>query len=93
MALEGAIRYPTAFDVLVHNAEGIDVTEIRITNLHCNGTRLAELGFPGDVIVLSLKRDGAIIIPHGDTVLQMQDRLGLIGRPASIEEAAALLKR
>jgi Kef-type K+ transport system membrane component KefB/Trk K+ transport system NAD-binding subunit len=93
MALEGAIRYPTAFDVLVHNTEGIDVTEIRVTNLHCNGTRLAELGFPGDVIVLSLQRDGAVIIPHGDTVLQMQDRLGLIGRPASIEEAAALLKR
>jgi Trk K+ transport system NAD-binding subunit len=33
------------------------------------------------------------MIPHGDTVLQMQDRLGLLGRPASIEEAAALLKR
>jgi len=33
------------------------------------------------------------MIPHGDTVLQMQDRLVLIGRPDSIEEAAALLRR
>jgi Trk K+ transport system NAD-binding subunit len=93
MALEGAIRYPTAFDVLVHNAEDIDVTEIKVTNFQCDGTRLAELGFPGDVIVLSLKRDGAIMIPRGDTVLQIQDRLGLIGRPDSIAEATMLLKR
>ena len=93
MALEGAVRYPTAFDVLVHNTKDIDVTEIRITNFRCNGTRLAELGLPGNVIVLSLQRDGAIMIPHGDTVLQIQDRVGLIGLPDSIEEASRLLKR
>ena len=74
-------------------SEDIDVTEIRITNFRCNGTRLAELGLPGNVIVLSLQRDGAIMIHHGDTVLQIQDRVGLIGLPDSIEEASRLLKR
>jgi Trk K+ transport system NAD-binding subunit len=49
--------------------------------------------FAGDLIVLSLQRDGAIMIPHGDTVLQMQDRLGLLGRPASIEGATTILQR
>ena len=28
------------------------------------------------------------MIPHGDTVINLHDRLGLIGRPACVDEAA-----
>jgi Trk K+ transport system NAD-binding subunit len=92
MALEGAIRYPTAFDVLIHEAKDIEVTEIRVTNASFDGTRLREIHLPGDALLLSLQRDGVIMIPHGDTVLRLQDRLGLIGSPGAVEEAVSLLK-
>jgi Kef-type K+ transport system membrane component KefB len=92
MALEGAIRYPTAFEVLVHQTEDIEVSEITITNRRFAGAPLGNIRFPGDVLVLSLQRDGSIMIPHGDTVLQFHDRLGLIGSPPSLDEAAAILK-
>jgi hypothetical protein len=39
-----------------------------------------------------LHRDNTVMVPHGETVLQLHDRLGLIGSPASVEEAAAMLK-
>lgn len=92
MVLEGAIRYPTAFDVLVHQTEDIEVAEISVTNHLVSGTCLSDIRFPGDVIVLSLRRDGTIMIPHGDTVLEYHDRLGLIGSPTCVEEATDILK-
>jgi Kef-type K+ transport system membrane component KefB len=92
MVLEGAIRYPTAFDVLVHQTEDIEVAEISMTNPRYTGRQLSDIRFPGDVIVLSLRRDGTVMIPHGDTVLQFHDRLGLIGSPTCVEEATVILK-
>lgn len=38
------------------------------------------------------QRDHSIMIPHGDTVLRLGDRLGLIGSPTALQEAAALLR-
>ena len=92
MALEGAILYPTVFDVLVHSIEDIEVTEFLITNQSIAGIQLKKVRLPGDTLVLSLQRDKSLMIPHGDTVLRLGDRLGLIGSPSSIEETAALLK-
>lgn len=92
MALEGAIRYPTAFDLLVHQTEGIEVTEIMVMNPQFAGTRLGEIRLPGDTLILSLQRDKAVMIPDGETVLRLHDRLGLIGSPVSVEEAVAMLK-
>lgn len=92
MALEGAIRYPTAFDVLAHEAEEIEVAEVELTNPEFSGVRLGEIRLPGEPLVLSLQRDSTVMIPHGDTVLRLQDRLGLIGSQVAVEEAVAILK-
>jgi len=92
MALEGAIRYPTAFNVLVHQTEDISVSEIEVTNNRITGLRLGELRLPGDALILSLHREGTVIVPQGETILQFRDRLGLIGSPVSVEEASALLR-
>ena len=92
MALEGAIRYPTAFNVLVHQTEDISVSEIEVTNNRITGLRLGELRLPGDALILSLHREGTVIVPQGETILEFRDRLGLIGSPVSVEEASALLR-
>lgn len=92
MALEGAILYPSAFDVLVHQTEDIEVAEIMVTNSRFTGKRLGEIEFPGDVLVLSLQRDSTVMIPHENTVLSLHDRLGLIGSLICVEEATAMLK-
>jgi Kef-type K+ transport system membrane component KefB len=88
IALEGAILYPTAFDVLVHQSDDIEVTEISITNPVLHGKRLQDVRLPGDALLLSLQRDGTVMVPHGQTVLQLYDRLGLIGSPGALAEAA-----
>ena len=92
MALEGAIRYPTAFDVLVHQSEDIDVSEVRVTNERYTGRRLGDIRLPGDSLILSLQRENTVMVPNADTVLRINDRLGLIGSPNCVEEAALLLR-
>jgi Kef-type K+ transport system membrane component KefB len=92
MALEGAFRYPTAFDVLVHQTDNIEVTEVIVMNPQFTRKSLGEIRLPGDALILSLERDSTVMIPQGDTVLRLHDRLGLIGSPESVDEAAAMLK-
>ncbi len=92
MALEGAILYPTAFDVLIHQTDDIEVSEIKVTNPHLNGKQLRDILLPGDALLLSLQRDGTVMVPHGETILRLNDRLGLIGSPESVHEAAAVFR-
>ncbi|MGD2077481.1 MAG: cation:proton antiporter [Chloroflexota bacterium] len=92
MALEGAVRYPTAFDVLAHEAEEIEVAEVTVMNPQFNGMQLGAIRLPGEPLILSLQRDGTVMIPHANTVLRLQDRLGLIGSPNAVEETVAVLK-
>ena len=92
MALEGAIRYPTAFDVLAHKAEEIEVAEVTVTNPQFSDMPLREIRLPGEPLILSLQRGSTVMVPHADTVLRLKDRLGLIGSPTAVEESVAILK-
>ncbi len=88
MALEGAILYPTAFEVLAHQSEDIQVTEISVTNHQLDGIPLRDIRLPGDALLLSLQRDGTVMVPHGETILRLHDQLGLVGSPTAVTDAA-----
>ena len=93
MALEGALKYPTFFDLLLdQDRENIDVSEVTVRNPQLSGTPLRKLRLPGDVLILSMQRDEGIIVPYGDTVLQIGDRIGLIGSPGDLARAISLLR-
>jgi Trk K+ transport system NAD-binding subunit len=91
MALEGALRYPSAFDVLVHRAENVDVGEIGMTNRTLQGVPLRRIRLPGDALIVSLQRGQEISVPDGDTVLEYGDQIGLIGSPEALKGAVDLL--
>jgi Kef-type K+ transport system membrane component KefB/Trk K+ transport system NAD-binding subunit len=93
MALEGALRYPGLFDVLVsQEADELDVTEVRLANTAIAGLQLRQVRLPGDALILSLQRAGGVVVPHGETGLELDDVLGLIGSPAALEAARDLLR-
>jgi Kef-type K+ transport system membrane component KefB/Trk K+ transport system NAD-binding subunit len=91
MALEGALRYPTAFDVLGHQTEDVDVIEVDLRNRELFDTPLRRIRLPGNALILSLYRDDSVTVPDGDTVLRRGDRLGLIGSPDSLQLAVTLI--
>jgi Kef-type K+ transport system membrane component KefB/Trk K+ transport system NAD-binding subunit len=92
MALEGALHYPSVFDLLIqHTSDDIDVTEVRVRNTRLAGSALRRIRLPGDALVLSLQRDGSVMVPHGDTRLELDDVVGLIGSPTSLDLARTML--
>ena len=50
------------------------------------GKALKEISLPKDSLVALINRDGNMIIPKGDTILDLNDRLTIIGNPKSINE-------
>lgn len=91
MALEGALRYQTVFDVLVHRAEEVEVEEVILRNGKLTGMPVRDLRLPGNALIVSIKRDDTVMVPHGDTVLRLGDRLDLIGSPGSLERSSRFL--
>jgi Kef-type K+ transport system membrane component KefB/Trk K+ transport system NAD-binding subunit len=93
MALEGALRYPTIFDLLIQKTDqDIDVTEVTVTNIHLSNKPLRQLQLPGDTLILSMQRGSSVMVPDGDAILKSGDRLGLIGSPGSLEQAVNWLE-
>jgi len=92
MALEGALRYPTAFDVLVHETEDVDVREVTLRNVALAGIRVRDLELPGNALILSMRRDASVMVPDGDTQVLAGDRVDLIGSPESLDRATAILR-
>jgi len=45
-----------------------------------------ELNLPGECLIAILERDGDIIIPKGNTVLESGDTLSILGYPDDIVE-------
>jgi Kef-type K+ transport system membrane component KefB/Trk K+ transport system NAD-binding subunit len=93
MSLEGALRYPTAFDMLGHEVPNIEILEMRLASRRYTNQPVHKIRLPGNALILSIKRDGAVIIPQGDTRLERGDHIALIGRPEAVKEAEVMFSR
>lgn len=92
LAMAGALRFPTAFAMLMDTADGVDVLDVHLVNATLAGRPLRRIKLPGDALVLGLQRDGEVIVPHGDTVLHNEDVLVIVGSPDSLREARSLIE-
>lgn len=91
LALEGALHFPAAFDMLTDHDEGVEVREVELNNPRLDGRPLRLVRLPGDTLVLGLRRDGEVLVPHGNTRLRQGDLLMLVGHWDSLEQALARL--
>ena len=89
LALEGALHFPATFDMLSDPDDGVIVRETRLTNRTIVGRPLRRIRLPGGALILGLRRDGEVLVPHGDTVLRQDDILMLVSNPEGLEEAMA----
>lgn len=91
MAYEGALRFPTAFDVLIDETDDVEIGETVLYNRAYVGRSLGRLRLPGNALILSIKRDHTVMVPHGATVLQYGDAIAMIGSPESVQAAIDML--
>jgi Trk K+ transport system NAD-binding subunit len=91
LALEGAVHFPAAFDMLANPDDGVVVREAILRNALLDGLPLRRVRLPGDALVLGLRRNGDVLVPHGDLVLHWGDILMLVGYPDGLQLALAWL--
>ncbi|MBG7631658.1 MAG: TrkA family potassium uptake protein, partial [Bacteroidetes bacterium] len=84
--LDHFVRSPNAASLLLGMDEGQDSMDIEIRNKDIHGMRLRDLRLPSDVLVLSVKRKGQLLVSHGYTRMRLKDIITLVGAKTSLEE-------
>lgn len=80
-----AIRNPALYQMFSDREINKEIREIEVTNPQYAYSRLRELSLPGDVLVVALHRHGELIVPHGNTQIEIGDHLTLMGSLEHIE--------
>jgi len=91
LALEGALRHPSVFDMITELSDGAEFGEATVLNSRFEGSQVADVKLPGNALIMGIRRGGEVIVPHGYTTLSVDDTVMLVGSPDSIRETASLM--
>ncbi len=82
--LDHFVRSPQAASLLLGMQEGQDTIDLELLNPGLHGLSLRDLRLPPDIIILSVKRAGQMLISHGYTRLRLGDQLTVVGSVESL---------
>jgi len=72
-------RNSALFSLMTSTEDERDLREFIVFNTGVNGKRLMELNFPANTLVLAIRRNDELIVPHGTTKLAVGDHLTVLG--------------
>jgi len=72
-------RNPAIFELMTSTTDDRDLREIILMNPDLHNKRLNAVSFPGDMLVLAIRRNDEVIVPHGTTRLALGDHLTVLG--------------
>ena len=70
IALDGALHFPSAFNLLVDRGGDFDLADVHLLNISIAGHGLRQVRLAGDALALGIHRDGGMLVPHGNSVLK-----------------------
>ncbi|MBH8607670.1 monovalent cation:proton antiporter family protein [Thermoactinomyces sp. CICC 10521] len=88
--VKAMIEYPSLFRLVTDDAGYL--MEIPLANQRYHLTRVRDLPFLGDTLIIRIFRGNEAIIPHGDTLLQVGDRLIISGSPEYVHKLNHMLQ-
>ena len=86
--LDHFVRSPQATSLLLGLQKDQDTRDVEVLNPNLHGVYLRNLRLPPDVIVLSVKRGGQMIISHGYTRLRRNDIVTFVGSIESLDNVS-----
>jgi Trk K+ transport system NAD-binding subunit/Kef-type K+ transport system membrane component KefB len=89
--LDQAVRAPQSLSLLLQSDPAYNIVQLTITNPDVGGMLVRDLRLPNDVLLLDIRRDGQLIVPHGYTRLQTADEVTVVGKPESLQEVTLKL--
>jgi Kef-type K+ transport system membrane component KefB/Trk K+ transport system NAD-binding subunit len=84
--LDHFVRSPNAATLLLGLDDEHDTIDVVLKNKDLQGIRIRELDLPTNIIILSIERDGQLLITHGYTRLRLGDILTFVGDTKTLEE-------
>lgn len=85
-------RNPDALALLTSSNDGRDIVEVYLGNSHLKGELVRNLQLPGGFLVLAIRRDGQLLVPRGNTVLEYGDRLSVLGEGEELQAVKGWLE-
>ena len=84
--LDHMVRSPSAASMWLGTDENQDIVDIEVRDRSLHGKAIRDLHLPLDTIILSIHRDGHILITHGYTRLKLGDQVTVVGSLESLDE-------
>jgi trk system potassium uptake protein TrkA len=84
-------RNPTMYELLTRTDDSRELCEVAIRNPAFLNKPLKEIEFPGDLLVVAVRKKGELIVPRGDTVLQVGDHVTVLGTEDCVGNTRQLL--
>ena len=86
--LEYLLLFPSVSSLMTDLEDEHDFTELRLGCPELTGRPMRELDLPAGAFIVLVRRNGDVIYPRGDTILQLWDRLTLMGSVEAVRELA-----
>lgn len=83
--MDHMVRSPVATSIMLGLEEGQDIIDIEVEDSALDGIALRDVELPDDVLILSIKRSGHVLISHGYTRLQLGDHVTSVGSVDGLE--------
>lgn len=84
--LDHFVRAPIATSLILGMDETQDSEDFEVLDKQLHGIAIRDLKLPSDVLILSVKRKGHMIVTHGYTRLRKKDVVTALGSHESLEE-------
>ncbi len=84
------VRSPNATSILLGMETDQDAIDIEIMDPTIQGLALRDLRLPSDILILSISRNGQMMITHGYTRLRVGDIVTILGSPESIDKVVLM---
>jgi Kef-type K+ transport system membrane component KefB len=94
-ALESMIVRPHVYDLMLAGADRADRVsfEVEHRNPELDGVEISALPYRGDFLLISVRRDEELLVPHGHTRLRTGDFLLCIGSEEDAEHLRSLFEK
>jgi len=84
--LDHFVRAPVATSLLLGMDEEQDSEDFEVLDKELHGVAIRDLRLPGDILILSVKRKGQILVTHGYTRLRKKDIVTAVGSVESLDK-------
>jgi len=88
--LDHSVRSPLAAALILGMEKNQDIIELEVRDPLLHGKAVRELHLPLDTLVVSVSRDGHMLVSHGFTRLHLGDHVTIVGSEDSLDEVTLM---